>query len=63
MFFIFFCFQRENREEYIQQTMRDNLQLLVNELWQVEKTFTLDFWTFSFSLSLLAVSLGANRTT
>jgi len=26
---------KENREEFIQQTMRDNMQLLVNALWQV----------------------------
>ncbi len=26
---------RENRDEYIQNTMRDNMQLLVNALWQV----------------------------
>jgi hypothetical protein len=26
---------RENRDEYIKNTMRDNMQLFVNALWQV----------------------------
>jgi len=29
------CLFRENRDEYIKNTMRDNMQLLVNALWQV----------------------------
>ena len=30
-----YCLFRENRDEYIKNTMRDNMQLLVNALWQV----------------------------
>ena len=34
-FFCCCCSFREDREEYIKNTMRDNMQLLVNALWQV----------------------------
>jgi regulator of ribosome biosynthesis len=33
--FVYNCLFRENRDEYIKNTMRDNMQLLVNALWQV----------------------------
>lgn len=36
IFEIFLPF-RTNRDEYIKDTMRDNMQLLVNALWQVNK--------------------------
>ena len=29
------CLFREDRNEYIKNTMRDNMQLMVNALWQV----------------------------
>jgi hypothetical protein len=31
----YFAIFRENKDEYILNTMRDNMQLLVNALWQV----------------------------
>lgn len=31
------CSFREDRDEYIKNTMRDNMQLLVNALWQVSE--------------------------
>ena len=30
-----YCFSRKRREEYLKELMRDNTQLLINDIWKV----------------------------